>query len=138
MRKIRILVADDQSMIWEAVAGLLKPTYEIVASVGDGQALVQAAIRMKPDVIVTDISMPVLSGIEAANILRNSGSRSRVIFLTIHQDSDYIKACFDAGALAYVSKLRMSADLLFAIEEALVGRRFVSPITANAASFPGP
>jgi DNA-binding NarL/FixJ family response regulator len=124
-------------MIYGAVASLLKPTYEIVACVGDGRALIRAAMRMNPDVIVTDISMPVLSGIEAANILRDFGSTSRIIFLTIHQDSDYIKACFAAGALAYVSKLRMSADLLPAIQEALVGNSFVSPMASNAANFPG-
>jgi DNA-binding NarL/FixJ family response regulator len=138
MRKVRILLADDQPMIYGAVASLLKPTYEIVACVGDGRALIRAAMRMKPEVIVTDISMPVLNGIEAANKLRDSGSTSRIIFLTIHQDLDYIKACFAAGALAYVSKPRMSTDLLSAIQEALVGHRFVSPMASKAASFPGP
>jgi DNA-binding NarL/FixJ family response regulator len=133
MRKVRILLADDQPSICEAVASLLKATYEIVASVEDGQALIQAAMRMNPDIIVTDISMPVLNGIEAANILRDSGSRSRIIFLTVHQDLDFIKACFAAGALAYVSKPRMSTDLLSAIEEALEGHSFVSPISETSA-----
>ena len=77
MRRVRILLADDQPMICEAVANVLKPTYEIVASVGDGQALIQAAMRMNPAVIVTDISMPVLGGIEAANLLRDAGSTAR-------------------------------------------------------------
>ena len=134
MRKVRILLADDQPMIYGAVASLLTPTYKIVACVGDGRALIQAATRMKPDVIVTDISMPILNGIEAANILRDSGSTSRIIFLTIHQDLDYINAGFAAGALAYVAKPRMSADLLSAIQEALVGRSFVSPIASKATS----
>jgi DNA-binding NarL/FixJ family response regulator len=137
VRKIRILLADDQPMIYGAVASLLKPTYEIVACVGDGQALVQAAMRMKPDVIVTDISMPVLNGIEAATKLRDSGSRSRIIFLTIHQELDYINACFAAGAFAYVSKPRMSTDLLSALQEALVGHSFVSPMSSNVANSPG-
>ena len=134
MRKVRILLADDQPMIYGAVASLLSPTYKIVACVGAGRALIQAATRMKPDVIVTDISMPILNGIEAANILRDSGSTSRIIFLTIHQDLDYINAGFAAGALAYVAKPRMSADLLSAIQEALVGRSFVSPIASKATS----
>ena len=137
MRKVRILLADDQPMIYGAVASLLKPTYEIVACVGDGRTLIRAAMRMKPDVIVTDISMPVLSGIEAANILRDSGCTSRIIFLTIHQDPDYIEACFAVGAVAYVSKPRMSADLLPAIQEALLGNSFISPMPSNAASIPG-
>jgi DNA-binding NarL/FixJ family response regulator len=134
VRKVRILLADDQPMIYGAVASLLSPTYKIVACVGAGRALIQAATRMKPDVIVTDISMPILNGIEAANILRDSGSTSRIIFLTIHQDLDYINAGFAAGALAYVAKPRMSADLLSAIQEALVGRSFVSPIASKATS----
>jgi DNA-binding NarL/FixJ family response regulator len=137
VRKVTILLADDQPMICEAVANLLKPTYEIVASVGDGQALIQAAVRMNPDVIVTDISMPVLNGIEAANVLRDSGSTSRIVFLTIHQDLDFIKACFAAGALAYVSKPRMSTDLLSAIQEALLGCSFLSPMASNAANASG-
>ena len=135
MRKVRILLADDQPMVCEAVASLLKPTYEIVASVGDGQALIQAAMRMNPNVIVTDISMPVLDGIEAVNRLRGSGCASRIVFLTIHQDLDFIKACFAAGALAYVLKPRMSADLLSAIQEALVGHSFVSPMPSSAAIY---
>jgi DNA-binding NarL/FixJ family response regulator len=134
VRKVRIVLADDQPMICEDVASLLKSTYEVVASVGDGQALIQAAMSMKPDVIVTDISMPVLNGIDAASMLRDSGCTSRVIFLTIHQDLDYIKACFVAGAVAYVCKPRMFNDLLTAIQEALVGRSFVSPTLSTAAS----
>src|SRR5215469_14361617 len=131
MRNVRVLLADDQPTICEAVASLLNATYEIIASVRDGQALIQAAMRLKPDVVVTDISMPVLNGIEAAKILRDSGSRSRIVFLTVHQDLDFIKACFAAGALAYVSKPRMSTDLLPAIQEALVGRSFVSPMASD-------
>jgi DNA-binding NarL/FixJ family response regulator len=73
--KVRILLADDQPMICEAVANLLQPTYEIVASMSDGETLIQAATRMNPDVIVTDISMPVLGGIDAANISRNLAPR---------------------------------------------------------------
>ena len=134
MRRIRILLADDQPLVCEAVASLLRTNYKIVGSVEDGQALIEAAMRMKPDVIVTDISMPVLDGIKAASILRDSGSRSQIIFLAIHQDLDFIKACFAAGALGYVTKPRMSTDLLFAIEEALVGNRFISPIPSKIAN----
>ena len=138
MHKVRVLLADDHPAICEAVASLLKNTYEIVASVRDGQALIEAAMRMKPDVIVTDISMPVLNGIEAAKRLRDSGSESRIIFLTVHQDLDFIKVCFAAGALAYVTKPRISADLLPAIEQALVGHSFVSPMANKAASLSRP
>ena len=134
MRRLRILLADDHPMVCELVARLLKPTCEIVARVRDGRALIQTAIRMNPDVIVTDISMPVLNGIKAANILKESGSSSRIIFLTVHEDMDFVKACLAAGALAYVSKPRMAVDLLLAIQEVLEGRSFVSPMTSKAAT----
>ena len=133
MRKVRILLADDHPMVCEVVECLLKPNCQIVASVGDGQALIQAASRLEPDVIVTDISMPILNGIEAANMLKKSGSTSSIIFLTVHQDPDFIKACFSVGALAYVSKQRMTTDLWPAIQEALAARTFISPIASNTA-----
>jgi len=134
VRQIRTLLADDHPMVFEIVERLLTPACRIVAKVGDGLALIQVASRTKPDVIVTDISMPILNGIEAARRLRHSGCMSPIVFLTTHQDVDFIKACLDAGALAYVSKLRMNTDLWFAIQEALVGRGFVSPMAHSAVS----
>lgn len=136
VRKVTILLADDEPTICEAVARLLKNNYEIVAKVRDGQALIETAMRMKPDVIVTDISMPVLNGIKAANILRDSGPR--IIFLTIYQDPAFVRVCLAAGALAYVTKPRMYAELLSAIEEVLVGHSFVSPMASKAASLATP
>jgi len=109
------------------VSHLLNSTFEIVGSVTDGQALADTAKKLQPDVIVTDISMPILSGIEAMSQLRESNSKTRVVFLTVHEDRDFVHACFEAGALGYVTKPRMAADLLPAIEEALKGRTFVSP-----------
>jgi len=106
----------------------LEPTFEVVGAVGDGEALVEAAGKLQPDVIVTDISMPKLNGIEAANRLRECGSSSRVVFLTVHADPDFVQAALKTGALAYVSKLRIATDLLVAIKEALAGRIFVSPL----------
>ena len=134
MRKVRILLADDHPLVCEAVASLLMPSCQVVARVGDGQALIQAASKMKPDVIVTDISMPILNGIEAASRLREFGSKSRIVFLTVHQDADLIKACFAAGALAYVLKTRMRSDLWPAIQEAHVGHNFTSPMPSEITS----
>ena len=134
MRKVKILLAYDYPSVREMAARLLTPTCRIVAKVGDGQALLHAASRTKPDVIVTDISMPNLTGIEAANKLREVGSKSRIVFLSVHQDADFIKACFAAGALAYVSKLRMSTDLWPAIQRALAGRSFISPTLSTQPS----
>jgi DNA-binding NarL/FixJ family response regulator len=129
--KVRILLADDHLRLLDVVASILEPAFEIVGREGNGRALVEAAAKLRPDVIVTDISMPILNGIEAANTLRDSGSTSRIIFLTVHRDPDFIKACFAAGALGYVSKHRVTTDLLSAIQETLVGHSFVSPMATN-------
>jgi DNA-binding NarL/FixJ family response regulator len=99
-----------------------------VGAVEDGEALVEAAGNLKPDVIITDISMPKLNGIEAADRLRKSGSSSKIVFLTVHSHPDFVQAALKTGALAYVSKSRITTDLLIAVEEALNGCTFVSPM----------
>ena len=108
----------------------MEPTYDVVGCVEDSESLVEAAGKLQPDVVVTDISMPKLNGIEAVNRLRESGSTSKIIFLTVHADADFAQAALKTGALAYVSKFRISTDLLVAIKEALDGRIFVSPLEA--------
>ena len=125
---MRILLADDHRNLLELIRGLLEPTYDVVGCVEDGQSLVQAAGKLQPDVIVTDISMPKLNGIEAADRLRESGSSSKIVFLTVHADPDFAQAALKTGALAYVSKFRINIDLLVAIGEALAGHVFVSPL----------
>jgi DNA-binding NarL/FixJ family response regulator len=125
---MRLFLADDHRYLLELVRGLLEPTFDVVGAVEDGEALVEAAKNLQPDVIVTDISMPKLNGIEAADRLRESGSSSKIVFLTVHADPDFVQAALKTGALAYVSKSRITTDLLIAIEEALKGRIFVSPM----------
>jgi DNA-binding NarL/FixJ family response regulator len=100
--------------------------FEVVGRVKDGQALVEAALLLKPDVIVTDISMPVLHGIGAAEKLREAGSLSRIIFLTVHTDPDFVSKCLETGALGYVDKARLLTDLLPAIDAVRAGQVFVS------------
>jgi len=112
----------------ELVQGLLEPTFDVVGCVRDGESLVEAAGKLQPDVIVTDISMPKLNGIDAAYQLRESGSLSKVIFLTVHADPDFVQAALKTGAVAYIWKLRIETDLLVAIEEVLAGRIFVSSL----------
>ena len=126
MSKLKVLLADDHPIFLERVGKFLEPTFEVVGRVGNGQALFEAAMNLKPDVIITDISMPILSGIEAVNKLRKSGYTSKVVFLTVHADPDFVRACLAVGALGYVLKTRMATDLLPAIREALAGRIFVS------------
>jgi DNA-binding NarL/FixJ family response regulator len=106
---------------------MLQPTFEVIGTVDNGKALVETARRLHPDVIITDISMPILSGIEAAKQLMESGSRAKVVFLTVHSDPDFVRACLNAGAFGYVVKPRMDNDLLPAVREALAGRIFLSP-----------
>jgi DNA-binding NarL/FixJ family response regulator len=127
MNKVRVLLADDLPAVRELVKEIVEPTFEVVGTVGDGEALLGAALSLQPDVIITDISMPALSGIEAAKQLQDSGSRALVIFLTVHSDSDFVNACLSAGARGYVVKIRMDTDLLLAVREALAGRIFLSP-----------
>jgi DNA-binding NarL/FixJ family response regulator len=132
VRKTRVLLADDHRDLLALIRNLLEPTFEVVGAVGDGESLIEAAGKLQPDVIVTDISMPKLNGIEAANRLRESGSTSKVVFLTVHADPDFVQAALRTGALAYVSKFRIGADFLVAIGEALAGRTFVSPMESAA------
>ena len=127
MKPPRVLLADDHRPLIERLTVLLQPTFEIVGTVGNGAELVSEALRLQPDVIVSDISMPVLNGIDAAHKLRDAGSTAKVIFLTLHQGVDFVHACLAEGACGYVVKLDMATDLIPAIREALCGRQFVSP-----------
>src|SRR5215208_3074037 len=98
LSRVRVLLADGHSAMLNRVAELLSREYEVVGAVHDGQALIEAAAATCPDVIVTDISMPILCGIEAAHLLRKTGSKAKIIFLSVHEDPDYISASFEAGA----------------------------------------
>ena len=116
--KATILLADDNHRLHNFVRSLLEPQFEIVGSVYDGQALIEAAAKLRPDLIVTDLAMPVLNGLEAAKKLRKSGSIAPMVFLTLHTAPDIIKACHDAGGV-HVSKSGMAVDLVPAIHAAL-------------------
>jgi DNA-binding NarL/FixJ family response regulator len=101
--------------------------YLVVGSAADGRELLAEAERLHPDVIVLDITMPRLDGIQAARQLRRSHSHARLVFLTVHEDADFAQDALDAGGLGYVVKSRLASDLLPAIRAALADRRFVSP-----------
>ena len=108
-------------------ADALANEFFVVGSVGDGRELLAEAERLHPDVIVLDITMPRLDGIEAARQLRRSHQLARLVFLTVHEDADYARAALDAGGLGYVVKTRLASDLLPAIRAALADQTFVSP-----------
>jgi DNA-binding NarL/FixJ family response regulator len=127
--KARILLADDHRPFLNMVEGLLLKTCEVVGRVPDGQSLIEAAGRLNPDVILTDISMPILNGIDASQQLSDSGCTAKIIFLTAHSDMDFVDACLATGALGFVMKSRVIIDLLPAVQDALAGRIFVSPVS---------
>jgi CheY-like chemotaxis protein len=123
----RVLLADDHPKMLEQVAQLLECESEIVGTVENGEELIEAAFNLDPDLIVLDISMPVLNGIEAAHHIKNFGSRAKVIFLTMHEDDAFVTAAVSAGALGYVLKHRISIDLIPAMRKVLQGHVFASP-----------
>jgi DNA-binding NarL/FixJ family response regulator len=127
----RVLLADDHPPMLERVASLLQPAYDVVGTVGDGSTLIREAERLQPDVIVLDITMPILTGIEAAHKLREVGSRAKLVFLTVHQEAAFVRECFAEGGLGYVTKSRLVTDLIPAIKEALLNHHFVSPSTLH-------
>ena len=127
MARARILLADDHKAMRERVVHLLEDEFEILDVFEDGLAIVEAAQRLKPDLCLLDISMPTLNGIEVANELKQDGSTTKIIFLTIHEDPDFVQAAMNTGASGYVVKSRIASDLLTAMRDVLAGRTFISP-----------
>ena len=133
MHTARILLADDHKEIRDKVKRYLEAEFSVIEAVENGRALIEAAVRLDPDVCLLDISMPVLDGIETANQLKELGSKAKVIFLTVHEDSDFLQAALKSGASGYVIKRRMASDLHRAVKEALAGRIFISSSVASNA-----
>ena len=122
-----ILLADDDPSVLEALSRMLSPEFKIVGKVTDGVSLVAEARRLSPDVMIVDIAMPHLSGIEAARELKKCPVRGVVVFLTVFQDSSFVEEARALGAMGYVLKSSADRDLIPAIHEALQGRFFQSP-----------
>jgi DNA-binding NarL/FixJ family response regulator len=127
MRKLRVILADDHQNMLRMVEAILEPIFEVVGKVADGKSLLEAAGKLNPDLIITDISMPILNGIEAVKNLKESGCPAKIVFLTVHADIEFVKVCFEAGASGYVLKSQMATDLLFAIRAVLAESSFTSP-----------
>jgi DNA-binding NarL/FixJ family response regulator len=125
---VTILLADDNSAVLAHVGSMLKKvkSYRVLAAILDGNAVVREYIRLRPDVIVLDISMGQQSGIDIARQLRDAGCSAKIIFLTVHEDHDYVNAAIGAGGSAYVIKSRLNLDLLHAIKAVLSNKLFVS------------
>jgi DNA-binding NarL/FixJ family response regulator len=131
MSKPRVLVADDHQMFAQGLRGLLEADYDVVATVADGRALVAAAVRHRPDVIVADVSMPILNGIEAARQLRDQGVAAKVVFVTMHKDVAYAQRALAAGAVGFLLKHSAFEELQTAVREVLRGRTYVTPAVAE-------
>jgi len=131
MKKARILLADDHTLFVEALQKVLEPEFELVGSVADGRALLDVAPRLAPDIILLDLSMPLLNGIDAAQQLRRVAPDAKLVFLSMHGDPTYVTEAFRAGASGYVLKRASAAELIQAIRAALRGQTYLSPMLAK-------
>lgn len=127
----RVVVADDHRAMLDTLVRLLSHEFDVVAAVGDGLAAVSAAARLEPDLLVLDIAMPGLNGIAAATRVKESGSTSKVVFVTNLHDREFVQESLALGDVGYVVKDRLVADLLPAIRTVLAGQSFVSPSVAH-------
>jgi DNA-binding NarL/FixJ family response regulator len=127
MRRATVLIADDHAIVSEGLARLLTDQFDVVGTVKDASSLLEAAARLRPDIIITDISMPGLSGIEALRRLKNDKIESKVIVLTMHADAEVATEAMRAGASGFLVKLAAGDELVTAINEVLQGRLYLTP-----------
>jgi len=136
MSKPRVLLADDHTIVAEGLRSLLEDEFEFVGAVSDGRALLDAAQKLKPDVIVADISMPLLNGLDAARQLKREGVTAKIVFLTMHAEAQLAAEAFRAGASGYLLKSSAGEELIAAIHEVIKGHAYVTPlITKDVLSF---
>src|SRR5437667_11183136 len=131
MNRPRVLLADDHRLLREAFAQLLKPTCDVVGAVADGRALLDAAPELRPDIVVLDIAMPLLNGLDAARQLKRLMPNVKVIFLTVNEDPDLAAEAFRSGASSFLLKNSAASELLLAIQEVLHGRSYVTPLATR-------
>ena len=128
MSKVRVLLADDHTLILSAFEKLLTPECEIVGQVSDGRAVVAAAETLQPDVIVLDIGMPDLNGLEAGTQIKRKHPNVKLVFLTMNEETDLAVTAFAAGASGYLLKRSAASELLTSIREVMQGRSYVTPL----------
>jgi DNA-binding NarL/FixJ family response regulator len=132
-KRARILLADDHALVAAGLCKLLEEEFDLVGAVEDGRALIALAKREQPDVILLDISMPLLNGVEAARQLQVAVPKAKLIFVTVHSDAPYVVEAFRAGASGYVLKRSAASELAAAIHEVLNGNLYVTPLIAKSA-----
>jgi DNA-binding NarL/FixJ family response regulator len=133
-KKARILLADDHSLVAAGISKLLEAEFDLIGIVGDGRALVASAKTDRPDIVLLDISMPILNGMEAARQIRATLPNVKLIFVTVHSDNAYVAEAFRAGASGYVLKRSAASELSAAIHEVLNGNLYVTPLIGKAAA----
>ena len=126
-KNIRVVAADDNTQVRNKVVQLLQPEFEVVGTAADGKAALEIIRLLKPEIVVLDISMPIMTGIEVAAEMKKTRSKTRIVFLTVHEDPDFVKAAMKAGGSAYVVKSQMATDLISAMQAASDGNKFISP-----------
>jgi len=131
MKKPRLLLADDHTLVLEGLKKLLEAEFDLVGTAEDGRALLTAAQKLRPDLILLDISMPLLNGIDAARALRKTLPDSKVLFVTMHADPTYVTEAFHAGASGYLLKRSAARELTTAIHEVLKGRCYITPLVTR-------
>jgi DNA-binding NarL/FixJ family response regulator len=130
MTRKRVLVADDLTLMVDAVTALLRGSFDVVSTVSNGRAALTAILKLEPDLVVLDVSMPLMNGIQVAKEMRNHACKAGIVFLTGHQDSAILEICLEAGGLAYVLKDSMNTDLIPAMNEVLAGHTFISTFSS--------
>jgi DNA-binding NarL/FixJ family response regulator len=128
MMRPRVLLADDHMLVIDGLRRILEPECEVVGVVEDGRSLLKAAEELKPDIVLLDISMPLLNGVEAARKLRKSVPAAKLIFVTMHADATYVTGAFHAGASGYVLKRCAAMELVSAIHTVLTGATYITPL----------
>ena len=128
MKRPRVMACDDHAILLDGLRSLLEPEFELVGTAEDGRALLAAARNLRPDVVILDISMPLLNGIEAARQLRKTDPDIKIVFLTMHLDVAFATEAFRVGASGYVAKRSAVAELATAIREVLKGRTYITPL----------
>ncbi len=130
MKRPRVLLADDHQMLVDALKGILEPRCDVVGTVGDGRALLEAAAKLQPDIVVLDIAMPRLNGLDAARNLKRTMPKIKLIFMTMNEDPDLVGEAFRAGASGFLLKQAAAFELMDAIEKVLKGGSYVTPSAA--------
>src|SRR5262245_45556576 len=131
MSRPKLLLADDHTIVAQALQRLLEGEFDLVGAVGDGHALVEAALRLAPDVILVDISMPVLNGFDAVRQMRKSRVTAKVVFLTMHTDVRLLAEAFRCGGVGYALKQSTGDELIACIRQVLDGQNYITPLMAT-------